>query len=72
VDRVEPTETNIVIFYLKPEVEQDRFLSYLEMNYVRISAMGQGKWRMVTHLDYSDAQHQKMIQILSDFDRVED
>lgn len=72
VDRVEPTETNIVIFYLKPEVEQDRFLSYLEMNDVRISAMGQGKWRVVTHLDYSDAQHQKMIQILSDFDQVED
>lgn len=67
VRAVEPTQTNIVIFYLKPEVDQQRFLKYLEDNNVRISAMGQGKWRMVTHLDYTEMQHKRMRIVLNGF-----
>ena len=68
VKSVEPTQTNIVIFYLNPEVDQQRFLDFLEKNNVRISAMGQGKWRMVTHLDYSQTQHLKMLSVLTEFE----
>lgn len=67
VQGVEPTQTNIVIFYLKPQVEAQLFLDYLDHNKVRISAMGQGKWRMVTHLDYTDEQHQRMRSVLNEF-----
>ncbi len=67
VQKVEPTQTNIVIFYLKPEVAQERFLEFLDQNKVRISAMGQGKWRMVTHLDYTGQQHQRMLSLLKNF-----
>lgn len=67
VEKVEPTQTNIVIFYLKTEVNQGQFLDFLDKNKVRISAMGQGKWRIVTHLDYTPAQHQRMLLVLSEF-----
>ena len=67
VKSVEPTQTNIVIFYLNPEVNQQQFLNFLEQNKVRISAMGQGKWRMVTHLDYTEPQHQRMLSVLGQF-----
>jgi threonine aldolase len=67
VEKVEPTQTNIVIFYLKTEVNQGQFLDFLDKNKVRISAMGQGKWRIVTHLDYTQAQHQRMLLVLSEF-----
>lgn len=67
VEKVEPTQTNIVIFYLKAEVNQEQFLDFLDKNKVRISAMGQGKWRIVTHLDYTPAQHQRMLLVLSEF-----
>lgn len=67
VKSVEPTQTNIVIFYLNPEVNQQRFLDFLEKNKVRISAMGQGKWRLVTHLDYTESQHKRMLSALGQF-----
>ena len=67
VKSVEPTQTNIVIFYLKPEVNQQGFLDFLDQHKVRISAMGQGKWRIVTHIDYTEAQHQRMLSVLSAF-----
>lgn len=67
VEKVEPTQTNIVIFYLKTEVNQGQFLDFLDKNKVRISAMGQRKWRIVTHLDYTPAQHQRMLLVLSEF-----
>jgi threonine aldolase len=29
--------------------------------------MGEGKWRVVTHLDYTEEQHQTFIKTLQDF-----
>lgn len=58
VAEVEPVETNIIIFYLNPEViTEDAFLSHLDQHEIRISNMGDGKMRIVTHLDYKNAQH---------------
>lgn len=65
VSKVEKTETNIVIFYLNESViKEAEFLSYLENNKIRISTMGEGKMRIVTHLDYSEEDHQKILEVL--------
>lgn len=64
VKKVEPTETNIVIFYLAEVVSENLFLEYLLKNKVRISTMGQGKLRIVTHLDYTPEMHKEFIRII--------
>lgn len=64
VKDVEPIETNIVIFYLQPEIDETTFLSKLEAKNIRISSMGQGKLRIATHLDYTEEMHEYLIQLL--------
>lgn len=64
IQKVEPTETNIVIFYLKEEISEAQFLEQLNLKEVKISSMGQGKLRIVTHLDYTLDMHQRFLQIL--------
>jgi len=61
---VEPTETNIVIFYLAEGVEEEKFIKDLEEKQIRISNMGQGKLRIVTHLDYTHAMHERFLSVL--------
>ena len=65
VSSVEPVETNIVIFKLNPEIDETLFLNKLKAHDVLVSDMGGGKLRMVTHLDYSDAMHTNLLEILS-------
>jgi threonine aldolase len=50
-------ETNIVIFYLQPHLDEVLFMKDLEEKGIRISNMGNGKMRLVTHLDYTEDQH---------------
>lgn len=57
VKKVEPIETNIVIFYLKEGIDHQVFLNNLSQLGIRISNMGEGKMRIVTHLDYTDKMH---------------
>ncbi len=64
VSVVEPVETNIVIFKLNPQIPQELFLNKLKAHEVLVSDMGGGKLRMVTHLDYTDAMHAKLLEIL--------
>ncbi len=65
IKKVEPIETNIIIFELdETKMTSDVFLHKLSENGVSIIGMGQGKLRMVTHLDYTSAMHQKMLTIL--------
>lgn len=64
VATVEATETNIVIFYLKEEVSEGAFMQKLAENNIRISTMGQGKLRIVTHLDYTDMMHETFLNQL--------
>jgi threonine aldolase len=65
VKKVEPTETNIVIFHLSDSVSEDKFMKDLAQMNVRISNMGQGMLRIVTHLDYTDEMHHKFLNILA-------
>jgi threonine aldolase len=65
VSSVEPVETNIVIFKLSSNNSQYLFLNNLKSHNVLLSDMGGGKLRMVTHLDYTDAMHTNLLEILS-------
>ncbi|MFC7357001.1 threonine aldolase family protein [Jejudonia soesokkakensis] len=63
--KIEPTETNIVIFYLAEGLSEEKFMSDLEKEGIRISNMGQGKLRIVTHLDYTQQMHKKVLEYLA-------
>lgn len=64
VSHVEQVETNIVIFSLENEIEEQKFMQALNKHMIRISAMGKGKLRMVTHLDYTHEQHAYFLDLL--------
>ncbi len=67
IKSVEPTETNIVIFYLIDSVSEDKFIHDLLQKGIKISEMGQGKLRIVTHLDYTDQMHQHFLSVLNKY-----
>ncbi|MGS2726055.1 threonine aldolase family protein [Psychroserpens sp. BH13MA-6] len=67
VKKVEPIETNIVIFELESHVDESEFLKQLSKKNIRIIGMGSNKLRMVTHLDYTVEMHQRLLDILNDF-----
>lgn len=65
VKKVEPIETNIVIFEIdQSQTTTDKFLKKLEEMNIQIIGMGQGKLRMVTHMDYTEVMHQRFLDIL--------
>jgi threonine aldolase len=65
VKKVEPIETNIVIFEVEESlITADSFTETLRKNDIHIISMGQGKLRMVTHLDYTDAMHEELLKRL--------
>lgn len=67
IKNVEPTETNIVIFKLSDAVPEAKFMEDLAKKNVRISNMGQGMLRIVTHLDYTDDMHDRFLNILEKY-----
>ncbi|WP_370100971.1 threonine aldolase family protein [Xanthomarina gelatinilytica] len=64
IKKVEPVETNIIIFELRQKTDETKFLRLLEANNIRLSGMGHGKLRIVTHLDYTDAMHDRFLSVL--------
>lgn len=68
IKKVEPIETNIIIFELNQSViSEEEFLEKLNRNKISIIGMGQGKLRIVTHLDYTDTMHARFLEILGAF-----
>jgi threonine aldolase len=61
---VETIETNIIIFELQSDVDEKSFLKTLNDEGIFIIGMGSNKLRMVTHLDYTDDMHSRVLQIL--------
>ncbi|SFD07006.1 threonine aldolase family protein [Algibacter pectinivorans] len=57
VKGVEPVETNIVIFELNKDVDENLFIKKLIDKNIYIINMGSNKLRIVTHLDYTDIMH---------------
>ncbi len=65
IRKVEPIETNIIIFELDEDsMPSQVFLEKLQQKDVQIIGMGQGKLRIVTHLDYTDSHHNTFLKIL--------
>ncbi len=67
IKKVETTETNIVIFYLSDGISDEKFMKDLLEKNIKISGMGQGKLRVVTHLDYTDEMHETFLNILKSY-----
>jgi len=65
VELVQPIETNIIIFSLKPKYDENNFIKILEINNIRLIQLGKGKIRMVTHRNYNSEQHKYTMKILS-------
>ncbi|WP_296383089.1 GntG family PLP-dependent aldolase [Winogradskyella sp.] len=64
IKKIEPIETNIVIFELNNDVDETQFLNSLKEKQIYIIGMGSNKLRMVTHLDYTNAMHDKLLTTL--------
>lgn len=61
VEKVEPVETNIIIFKVASHVDEKAFLNQLKLKNILISSMGHGKLRIVTHLDYKTVMHEYVL-----------
>lgn len=64
ISRVQPVETNIVIFEVLPQIDPSSVVEMLKSKGIRISNMGQGKLRIVTHLDYKQVMHDYVMETL--------
>ena len=64
IKKVEPIETNIVIFELNDDINETTFLNKLKEKQIYIIGMGSNKLRMVTHLDYTDAMHELFLKTI--------
>jgi threonine aldolase len=64
VEKVEPVETNIIIFKLHQHLDEKLFLTALEKEQIKIISMGEGKLRIVTHLEFTDEMLSKVIEVL--------
>ncbi|ESU19249.1 ltaE protein [Flavobacterium cauense R2A-7] len=64
VDKVEPVETNILIFSVKPQFDEALLMEKLKQKNIFISSMGKGKLRIVTHLDYKQVMHDYVLEAL--------
>jgi threonine aldolase len=45
-------------------VDANQLVNQLAENNIRISGMGEGKLRIVTHLDYTDDKHETVLRTL--------
>ena len=64
VEKVEPVETNILIFEVKKGLNENLLIEKLKERNIHISNMGHGKLRIVTHLDYREVMHNYVIETL--------
>ncbi|WP_298396628.1 low specificity L-threonine aldolase [Flavobacterium sp.] len=65
VEKVEPIETNILIFSVRASLEEKWVIEKLKQKNIHISSMGHGKLRIVTHLDYKQVMHNYVMEALA-------
>ena len=65
VKKVEPVETNIVIFELNKKYSENQFIELFSAKNIKLIGMGSNKLRLVTHLDYFDNQHDRVLEIIN-------
>lgn len=62
IEKVEPVETNILIFSIKPQYSEAALVEKLKQKSIFISSLGKGKLRIVTHLDYKEVMHNYVLE----------
>ena len=65
--KVEPVETNIIIFYVDDYLNADDFIASMAKKNILLTPMGDGKIRIVTHLDFSEEMLTKLLKELKLF-----
>jgi threonine aldolase len=65
IEKVEPVETNILIFTIKKGLNDQLLIEKLKERNIHISSMGHGKLRIVTHLDYREVMHSYVLDTLA-------
>ena len=64
VTKVEPIETNIIIFYVDEKIGATHFIEKMKDKNILLTPMGEGRIRIVTHLDYTDEMHEILLREL--------
>ena len=64
IKKVQPVETNIIIFELKDTFSSKDFIEELQNKGIEIINMGDNKLRIVTHMDYTDDFHHYFLDSL--------
>jgi threonine aldolase len=67
ITKIEPVETNILIFYVDDKIGADHFIEKMAEKNILLTPMGEGKIRIVTHIDYTDEMHTILLRELKDF-----
>ena len=67
ITKVETIETNIIIFYVDEKIGADNFINKMMDKNILLTPMGEGRIRIVTHLDYTDEMHQVLLKELLNF-----
>lgn len=67
VTEVAPIETNIIIFYVDEKIGADNFINKMKTKKILLTPMGEGRIRIVTHLDYTDEMHAILLKELKNF-----
>lgn len=67
ITKIEPVETNILIFYVDNKIGADNFINKMAAKNILLTPMGEGKIRIVTHLDYTDEMHEVLLKELQGF-----
>lgn len=64
VKHVEPIETNIIIFNVVDDIDELAFINRLNDAGISLISMGNGKLRMVTHLDFTEEMLEIVVKTL--------
>lgn len=67
IKKVETVETNIVIFYVNDSLDADDFIEKMKSRGILLTSMGEGKIRIVTHLDFTEQMLEILIKELKQF-----
>ncbi|MCL4164894.1 UNVERIFIED_CONTAM: hypothetical protein GTU68_015227, partial [Idotea baltica] len=67
ITKIEPVETNILIFYVDDTIGADNFIGKMAEKNILLTPMGEGRIRIVTHLDYTDEMHIILLNELKNF-----
>lgn len=68
VSRVEPVETNILIFKLAEGLDEELFMKAMAEKNILMISMGQGKLRLVTHLDFTQ---EMLVTVIDELEKLD-